>query len=85
MVGDLVTILIPIFSRPTSRSNPRPDATNRWCETPDHLWDCAPTPPLMLKPSFNVLRDLLKAERPLVLEGTSWRLVQVSAFHKLAY
>ena len=43
LVGDLVTILIPIFSRPTSRSNPRPDARNRWCEPPDHLWDCAPT------------------------------------------
>ena len=44
LVGDLVTILFPIlFSRPTSRSNPRPDATNRWCEPPDHLWDCAPT------------------------------------------
>ena len=26
-----------------------------------------------------------KAEGPLVLEGTSWRLVQVSAFHNLAY
>ena len=44
LVGDLVFILIPIsVSRPTSRSNPRPDATNRWCEPPDHLWDCAPT------------------------------------------
>ena len=45
LVGDLVLgILIPIsVSRPTSRSNPRPDATNRWCEPPDHLWDCAPT------------------------------------------
>ena len=44
LVGELVGILIPIsLSRPTSRSNPRPDATNRWCEPPDHLWDCAPT------------------------------------------
>ena len=44
LVVDLAFILIPIsVSRPTSRSNPRPDATNRWCEPPDHLWDCAPT------------------------------------------
>ena len=81
LVGDLVTILIPILvSRPTSRSNPRPDATNRWLP----LGLCSNVT-LDIETQFQCPERPLKAEKPFVLEGTSWRLVQVSAFHNLAF